>query len=197
MKNQASWKKTFHLLIRKMAHHFLMPKSPLKVGRWWLGLDPLQHIIVPVSASVLNLYRSGETELLGGPDRQFRSKTKRQCDYRGMKKYMLFPLRAEVFVWPKFGYVWPICLKHLPSSKLRVVKWNLKQVELELRSRAGAESGGGRGILQRFAVALRFPWDADIDANFIASHPIVIGSFLEQHEEKLRRMGCWAALLFF
>eukprot|EP00434_Breviolum_minutum_P035586 symbB.v1.2.031502.t1/scaffold3665.1/size69420/3 len=67
------------------------------VGRWWLGLDPLQHIIVPVSASVLNLYRSGETEL--------------------------------------------------------------------------------------------FPWDADIDANFIASHPIVIGSFLEQHEEKLRRMG--------
>lgn len=24
-----------------------------------------------------------------------------------------------------------------------------------------------------------FPWDADIDANFIASHPIVVGSFLE------------------
>lgn len=35
----------------------------------------------------------------------------------------------------------------------------------------------------------RFPWDADIDANFIASHPVVIGSFLEEHEERLKRMG--------
>eukprot|EP00435_Cladocopium_sp_Y103_P026328 s2354_g6.t1 len=67
------------------------------VGGWWLGMDPLRHIIVPVSASVLNLYRSGETEL--------------------------------------------------------------------------------------------FPWDADIDANFIASHPVVIGSLLEEHEETLKRMG--------
>ncbi|CAK9101097.1 unnamed protein product [Durusdinium trenchii] len=67
------------------------------VGGWWLQMNPLQHIIVPVSASVLNLYRSGETEL--------------------------------------------------------------------------------------------FPWDADIDANFIASHPVVIGSLLEEHEERLKRMG--------
>ena len=35
----------------------------------------------------------------------------------------------------------------------------------------------------------RFPWDADIDANFIASHPVVIGSLLEEHEETLTRMG--------
>eukprot|EP00439_Symbiodinium_sp_Y106_P079183 s1076_g17.t3 len=67
------------------------------VGGWWLSLDPLRHIIVPVSASVLNLYRSGETEL--------------------------------------------------------------------------------------------FPWDADIDANFIASHGIVIGEFLEKHKDTLRTMG--------
>ncbi|CAE7213910.1 unnamed protein product [Symbiodinium sp. CCMP2592] len=67
------------------------------VGGWWLSLDPLRHIIVPVSASVLNLYRSGETEL--------------------------------------------------------------------------------------------FPWDADIDANFIASHGIVIGEFLENHKDTLRTMG--------
>jgi len=34
-----------------------------------------------------------------------------------------------------------------------------------------------------------FPWDADIDANFIANHPIVVGQFLEEHEEELKRMG--------
>lgn len=67
------------------------------VGRWWLSLNPKGHIIVPVSASVLNIFRSGETEL--------------------------------------------------------------------------------------------FPWDADIDANFIANHPIVVGGFLEEHEEELARMG--------
>ncbi|CAJ1360315.1 unnamed protein product [Effrenium voratum] len=67
------------------------------VGGWWLNMDPLRHIIVPVSASVLNLYRSGETEL--------------------------------------------------------------------------------------------FPWDADIDANFIAAHPLVIGSLLEEHEEELKQLG--------
>jgi len=67
------------------------------VGSWWLALSPLEHVIVPVSASVLNIYRSGESEL--------------------------------------------------------------------------------------------FPWDADIDANFIASHPIVVGSFVEEHQETLAQMG--------
>ncbi|CAE7041656.1 unnamed protein product [Symbiodinium natans] len=67
------------------------------VGGWWLALDPLRHIIVPVSASVLNLYRSGETEL--------------------------------------------------------------------------------------------FPWDADIDANFIASHDVVVGEFLQKHKDTLNTMG--------
>lgn len=33
------------------------------VGRWWLGLNPRKHIIVPVSASLLNLFRGGEREL--------------------------------------------------------------------------------------------------------------------------------------
>ncbi|CAE8626795.1 unnamed protein product [Polarella glacialis] len=67
------------------------------VGGWWLGLDPKGHIIVPVSASVLNLFRSGDSEL--------------------------------------------------------------------------------------------FPWDADIDANFIADHPLVLGSLLEEHVETLRELG--------
>eukprot|EP00927_Polykrikos_kofoidii_P076492 TRINITY_DN73578_c0_g1_i1.p1 TRINITY_DN73578_c0_g1~~TRINITY_DN73578_c0_g1_i1.p1 ORF type:complete len:787 (+),score=111.14 TRINITY_DN73578_c0_g1_i1:82-2442(+) len=67
------------------------------VGRWWLGLNPRGHIIVPVSASVLNLYRSGDMDL--------------------------------------------------------------------------------------------FPWDADIDANFIASHPVVLGSFAEEHREHLATLG--------
>jgi len=67
------------------------------VGTWWLGLKPLGHIIVPVSASVLNIFRSGETEL--------------------------------------------------------------------------------------------FPWDADIDANFIANHEIVLGSFLEEHSAELAKLG--------
>merc|ERR1711974_434831 len=34
-----------------------------------------------------------------------------------------------------------------------------------------------------------FPWDADIDANFIASHPLVLGSFLEEHRARLSSMG--------
>jgi len=67
------------------------------VGRWWLGLNPRGHVIVPVSASVLNIFRSGESEL--------------------------------------------------------------------------------------------FPWDADIDANFIANHPIVVGSFLEEHQAALAKLG--------
>lgn len=33
------------------------------VGRWWLGMRPRKHIIVPVSASLLNLFRGGEREL--------------------------------------------------------------------------------------------------------------------------------------
>ena len=32
-------------------------------GSWWLTLSPLGHIIAPVSASVLNIYRSGYSEL--------------------------------------------------------------------------------------------------------------------------------------
>eukprot|EP00928_Gymnodinium_smaydae_P031789 TRINITY_DN23220_c0_g1_i1.p1 TRINITY_DN23220_c0_g1~~TRINITY_DN23220_c0_g1_i1.p1 ORF type:complete len:810 (-),score=135.11 TRINITY_DN23220_c0_g1_i1:51-2228(-) len=67
------------------------------VGRWWLNLSPRGHIIVPVSASVLNIFRSGEAEL--------------------------------------------------------------------------------------------FPWDADIDANFIADHPLVVGSILEEHAETIRGLG--------
>lgn len=67
------------------------------VGGWWLALAPRGHIIVPVSASVLNIFRSGDTEL--------------------------------------------------------------------------------------------FPWDADIDANFIADHEIVVGGFLEEHREELARLG--------
>lgn len=68
------------------------------IGSWWLNLGKRsEHIIVPVSASVLNLFRSDDFEF--------------------------------------------------------------------------------------------FPWDADIDANFIASHPIVLGSFLKEHEEELFEMG--------
>eukprot|EP00929_Paragymnodinium_shiwhaense_P012199 TRINITY_DN11895_c0_g1_i4.p1 TRINITY_DN11895_c0_g1~~TRINITY_DN11895_c0_g1_i4.p1 ORF type:complete len:770 (+),score=163.17 TRINITY_DN11895_c0_g1_i4:83-2392(+) len=67
------------------------------IGNWWLQLAPGKHIIVPVSASVLNIYRSGDLEL--------------------------------------------------------------------------------------------FPWDADIDANFISQNPLVIGSLLEEHQDQLASMG--------
>ena len=48
---------------------------------------------------------------------------------------------------------------------------------------AGAFSVGAPPACQRF------PWDADIDANFIAAHPVVIGSLLEEHEEELKQLG--------
>lgn len=67
------------------------------VGNWWLALSPRGHIIVPVSASVLNLFRSGDLDI--------------------------------------------------------------------------------------------FPWDADVDANFIANHPIALGGFLAEHEAALAQMG--------
>lgn len=67
------------------------------VGRWWLALDPRGHIIIPVSASVLNIFRSGDLDL--------------------------------------------------------------------------------------------FPWDADIDANFVANHPLVVGSFMEEHSAELANLG--------
>ncbi|CAK0832896.1 unnamed protein product [Prorocentrum cordatum] len=67
------------------------------VGGWWLGIAPLSHIIVPVSASVLNVFRSGASDL--------------------------------------------------------------------------------------------FPWDADIDANFIADHPLVVGSYLEERRDALEALG--------
>ena len=35
----------------------------------------------------------------------------------------------------------------------------------------------------------RFPWDADIDANFIASHDVVVGEFLQKHKDTLNTMG--------
>lgn len=67
------------------------------VGGWWLGLNPRGHIIVPVSASVLNIFRSGDLDL--------------------------------------------------------------------------------------------FPWDADIDANFIANHPVVLGTILEGNRSVLASLG--------
>lgn len=67
------------------------------VGNWWLSLGQRSHCIVPVSASVLNFFRSGELEL--------------------------------------------------------------------------------------------FPWDADIDANFLAAYPIDLTKLLEKHHSALLALG--------
>ena len=162
-----------------MLHHIFWMRftvcTLLKVGRWWLGLDPLRHIIVPVSASSLvavrqlsarqlcHQYPNSTTVtvlviplLLQNASEAFwicTAVVKQSCwgaqiDSFEAAKYeaarwwpsrkknrWCFRCAPEVFVWQNAWYVWPICLKHLPSSKQRVVKWNLKQVEWELRSR--------------------------------------------------------------
>ena len=130
-----------------------------QVGGWWLALDPLRHIIVPVSASL-----------------RPRTTIAAVCfDYKHTQKRR--DSQIECLSAPR-------CTQPLQERRDGIV--------------TTLDSDTTRAEAESESVSSRFPWDADIDANFIASHGIVIGEFLEKHKDTLRTMGgsvSWTSLL--